>query len=114
MLIAKIMNKFYLTTPIFYINDVPHIGHAYVTVAADIIARYYKQKLGEENVFFLTGTDEHGAKVATAAKEAKKDPQEFADSIVPKFKDAWELLNINYDHFFRTTDPKHEKLVQII
>src|SRR3989344_5945810 len=108
------MNKFYITTPIYYINDIPHIGHAYTTVAADIIARYYKQKLGEKQVFFLTGTDEHGAKVATAAKEAGKDPKEFADSIVPQFESAWSLLNIKYSHFFRTTDQRHEKLVKEI
>lgn len=108
------MNKFYITTPIYYINDIPHIGHAYTTVAADIIARYFRQKLGEENIFFLTGTDEHGAKIATAAKEANQNPQEFADSIVPKFQEAWELLNISNNHFFRTTDPRHEKLVQEI
>jgi len=108
------MNKFYVTTPIYYINDVPHIGHAYTTVAADIIARYQKIKLGDENVFFLTGTDEHGAKIATAAKEAGKNPKEYADSVVPRFKEAWDLLNVKYDHFFRTTDKRHEKLVQEI
>jgi len=108
------MNKFYITTPIYYINDVPHIGHAYTTVAADIIARFYKQKLGGENVFFLTGTDEHGAKIATAAKEAGKNPKEYADSIVPKFEEAWKLLNIDYNYFFRTTDQRHEKLVSEI
>ena len=105
------MNKFYISTPIYYINDIPHIGHAYTTVAADVIARYYKQKIGDENVFFLTGTDEHGAKVATAAKSAGKDPKEFADSIIPKFENAWKSLNINYSHFFRTTDERHEKIV---
>lgn len=107
-------NKFYITTPIYYINDIPHIGHAYTTVAADIISRYYKQKLGDENVMLLTGTDEHGAKTAAAAKEIGVEPKEFADSIVPKFESAWESLNINYSHFFRTTDPRHEKLVQEI
>jgi methionyl-tRNA synthetase len=108
------MTKFYITTPIYYINDIPHIGHAYTTVAADILARFYKQKLGEENVFFLTGTDEHGAKIAQAAKEKNQNPKEYADSIVPKFEDAWKLLNVNYSHFFRTTDVRHEKLVQEI
>ncbi len=103
--------KFYISTPIYYINDIPHIGHAYTTVAADVIARHYKHKLGDKNVFFLTGTDEHGAKVAAAAKNAGKDPKEFADSIVPKFESAWKLLNIDYSHFFRTTDPRHEKIV---
>ncbi|MBI4098126.1 MAG: methionine--tRNA ligase [Candidatus Levybacteria bacterium] len=103
--------KFYITTPIYYINDIPHIGHAYTTLAADIVARYYKQKFGSDNVFFLTGTDEHGAKVASAAKDAGKEPKEFADSIVPKFQSAWKLLNIDYSYFFRTTDPRHEKKV---
>ncbi len=108
------MDKFYITTPIYYINDIPHIGHAYTTVAADIIARYYKLKLGNENVFFLTGTDEHGAKIAEAAKKNGKEPKELADSIVPQFKSAWKDLNVNYNHFFRTTDPRHEELVQKI
>jgi methionyl-tRNA synthetase len=103
--------KFYVTTPIYYVNDAPHIGSAYTTLAADIIARYYRQKLGKENVFFLTGTDEHGQKVAQSAKEAGLTPQKFADSVIPKFKDAWKLLNIGYDFFIRTTDPRHEKVV---
>lgn len=102
--------KFYVTTPIYYVNDAPHIGSAYTTLAADIIARYYRQKLGDKNVFFLTGTDEHGQKVAQSAKEAGLTPIKFADSVVPKFKDAWKLLNIDYDYFIRTTDPKHEKV----
>ena len=108
------MNKFYVTTPIYYINDIPHIGHAYTTVAADIVARYYQQKLGKENVFFLTGTDEHGAKIAAAAVKNNKNPKEYADSVVPKFKEAWKLLDINYSHFFRTTDIRHEELVSEI
>lgn len=102
--------KYYITTPIYYINDVPHIGHAYTTVAADVLARYHRKKGGE--VFFLTGTDEHGAKIAEAAAKAGKEPQEFADELVPKFQDAWKNLNISYDEFFRTTNPEHEKLVQ--
>lgn len=114
MLEEATMNKFYVTTPIYYINDIPHIGHAYTTVAADVIARYYKEKLGQENVLFLTGTDEHGAKIAEAAKKENKEPKAFADEIVPKFQEAWAELNINYSHFFRTTDPRHEKLVQEI
>lgn len=102
--------KFYVTTPIYYVNDAPHIGSAYTTLAADIIARYHRQRLGKENVFFLTGTDEHGQKIAQSAKEKNLSPKEFADSVVPKFKDAWKLLNIDYDYFIRTTDPKHEKV----
>ncbi len=102
--------KYYVTTPIYYVNDAPHIGSAYTTLAADILARYYRQKLGDENVFFLTGTDEHGQKIAQTAKEKGMSPKDFADSVVPKFKDAWKLLNISYDYFIRTTDPRHEKI----
>lgn len=103
-------NKFYITTPIYYVNDVPHAGHAYTTVAADILARYWKEKLGEKNVFFLTGTDEHGQKVAQAAQEKKLSPKEYADSISPRFQEAWDLLNIKPNYFIRTTDPRHEKV----
>lgn len=99
----------YITTPIYYVNDVPHIGHAYTTVAADTIARYWKQKLGANNVFFLTGTDEHGAKVAQSAEERGVTPKEYADQVSPRFQEAWDLLNIKYDYFIRTTDPNHEK-----
>ncbi len=102
--------KYYVTTPIYYVNDAPHIGSAYTTLAADVLARYYRQRLGDENVFFLTGTDEHGQKIAQSAKEKGLSPIEFADSVVPKFKDAWKLLNISYDYFIRTTDPRHEKI----
>ncbi len=102
--------KYYVTTPIYYVNDAPHIGSAYTTLAADILARYYRLKLGDKNVFFLTGTDEHGQKIAQSAKEKGLSPIEFADSVVPKFKEAWKLLNISYDYFIRTTDPRHEKI----
>jgi len=101
--------KYYITTPIYYINDIPHIGHAYTTIAADVLARYHRRK-GDE-VFFLTGTDEHGAKIAEAAEKAGKSPQDFADSLVPKFEQAWKAVNSSYDQFFRTTNPEHEKLV---
>ena len=104
------MTRFYITTPIYYVNDVPHIGHAYTTVAADVLARYHKQ-VGD-STFFLTGTDEHGVKVAQAAKEAGKDPKKYADAVVPRFQDAWKLLEIDYDYFIRTTDPRHEKIAQ--
>lgn len=102
--------KYYVTTPIYYVNDAPHIGSSYTTLAADIIARYYRDKLGKNNVFFLTGTDEHGQKIAEVAKKNNQTPLEFADSIVPKFKEAWKLLNIDYNYFIRTTDPRHEKV----
>ncbi len=104
--------KKYITTPIYYVNDVPHAGHAYTTLAADILTRYWKEKLGKENVFFLTGTDEHGQKVQQAAEKKGFSPKEFADSVVPRFQKAWELLNIQYDYFIRTTNPQHEKVVQ--
>lgn len=105
-------NKYYVTTPIYYVNDVPHIGHAFTTVVADILARYYQQKLGRDNVFFLTGTDEHGAKIAQAAKEANLKPKDYVDSVAPRFQEAWKTLNIKPDYFIRTTDPRHEKLAQ--
>ena len=102
--------KFYITTPIYYTNQAPHIGTAYTTVAADVLARYHR-KLGED-VFFLTGTDEHGENIAQAAEKAGKSPQEFVDEIAKKFKVAWTKLNIQYDDFIRTTDEKHKKGVE--
>lgn len=102
--------KFYVTTPIYYVNDVPHVGHAYTTIAADVLARHYKSK--GKDVYFLTGTDEHGAKIAEAAEKAGKKPQKFVDDLVPKFVKTWENLDIKYDEFFRTTNQKHEKIVQ--
>ena len=103
-------NKFYITTPIYYVNDIPHIGHAYTTVAADILARY--NRLKRNDVFFLTGTDEHGQKVEKAAREKGMAPKEHADSMVDNFKRIWEKLNIKYDAFIRTTDAEHIKTVQ--
>lgn len=103
--------KFYITTPIYYVNDKPHIGHAYTTVVADVLARFYRQKLGEENVYFLTGTDEHGAKIAEAADKAGIDPQKFTDNVAQEFKNAWQALDINYNGFIRTTDDNHKKTV---
>ena len=103
---------FYLTTPIYYPNDIPHVGHAYTTIAADILARWHRQK-GEE-VFFLTGTDEHGKKIEQAAKKQGKKPKEFADELVKKYKGDWRKLNINYDRFIRTTDEDHVKVVREI
>jgi methionyl-tRNA synthetase len=101
--------KFFITTPIYYINDVPHIGHTCTTVAADIIARLHKQ-IGEE-VFSLTGTDEHGQKVAESAEKENLSPQNYCDKISPRFENAWKDLNIGFDFFIRTTDPRHEKVV---
>lgn len=103
------MKKFFVTTPIYYINDVPHIGHTCTTIAADIIARLHRQK--GEDVFFLTGTDEHGQKVAESADKAGLSPREYCDSIAPRFESAWKNLNISNDYFIRTTDERHEKVV---
>jgi len=102
--------KFYITTPIYYVNDVPHIGHAYTTIAADVLARY-KRLMGFE-VWFLTGTDEHGQKIDIAAKEAGKSPQEHVDAVVKRFKAAWIKLNISNDDFIRTTEKRHMEVVQ--
>jgi len=102
--------KFYVTTPIYYVNDVPHIGHAYTTIAADILARYNRLK-GKE-VFFLTGTDEHGQKVEKAAQGKGLSPKEHADIMVENFKSLWSRLNISNDAFIRTTDPEHIITVQ--
>ncbi len=97
---------FYLTTPIYYVNSVPHLGTAYTTVAADALARY-RRMLGED-VFFLTGLDEHGQKVATAARENGLSPQEWVDSIAPRFREVWDLLEISNDDFIRTTEERHK------
>jgi methionyl-tRNA synthetase len=104
--------SFYITTPIYYVNDVPHIGHAYTTVIADAISRF--KKLAGCDVFFLTGTDEHGQKVEKAAAEKGMTPLELADRMVVRFKKLWQVLNISFDYFIRTTQPLHEKGVQKI
>ena len=101
---------YYLTTPIYYVNDVPHIGHAYTTIIADTIARY--SRLKGIDTFFLTGTDEHGQKIEEAAKKRGKSPKEYADEISAKFKELWDEFEISYDKFIRTTDPDHIKGVQ--
>ncbi len=97
--------SFYITTPIYYVNSVPHLGTAYTTIAADALARY-RRMLGDD-VFFLTGLDEHGQKVAQAAEEHGMSPQDWVDSIAPKFRDAWRMLDISNDDFIRTTEPRH-------
>lgn len=103
-------NTFYITTPIYYVNDVPHIGHAYTTVAADVLARYWR--LRGRDVMFLTGLDEHGQKVQQAAAKAGIDPQTHCDKLAPQFQDLWKRLNISNDAFIRTTDTPHKKVVQ--
>ncbi|MFA5339824.1 MAG: methionine--tRNA ligase [Candidatus Omnitrophota bacterium] len=106
------MKKFYVTTAIYYVNAKPHIGHCSESVSADTLARYHRLK-GEE-VFFLTGTDEHGQKVAKAAAEAGKSPKEFTDSVVKPSLELWKLLSISYDDFIRTTDERHIEVVQAV
>lgn len=104
--------KFYITTPIYYVNDSPHIGHAYTTVAADIIARY--KRLQGYDVFFLTGTDEHGQKVEQAAKKRNLDPQKHCDEFHLRFKELWKRLNISNNDFIRTTENRHKEVVRQI
>ena len=101
---------FFVTTPIYYVNDVPHIGHAYTTVAGDVLTRWHRQK-GEE-VFFLTGTDEHGEKILTAAQAHDRSPQEWTDHMVTTaWKPVWQALDIANDDFIRTTEARHEERV---
>jgi methionyl-tRNA synthetase len=101
---------FYITTPIYYVNATPHVGHAYTTIAADILARHRRQR-GEET-FFLTGTDEHGSNIARVAEEAGLDPKEFVDRNAATFMEMTRRINVSNDFFIRTTDERHEKLVQ--
>jgi len=102
--------SFYISTPIYYINDVPHLGHAYTEVAADFIARF--KRLQGFDVTFLTGTDEHGQKIAQAAEAKQMSPKEWADEIVPRWHESWKGLDISYDDFIRTTEARHEGPVQ--
>src|SRR4051812_2613343 len=104
------VGRFYVTTPIYYVNDAPHIGHAYTTVAADALARWHR--LVGDDVFFLTGTDEHGLKVAQSAEARGTSPQEWTDEISERFRDAWRLLHISNDDFIRTSEPRHHRSVQ--
>jgi len=103
-------DKFYITTPIYYVNDNPHIGHAYTMVAADVLAR--RQRMKGIDVFFLTGTDEHGAKIANAAKKAGKEPKDFVDELSAKFQLTADCLDITNNGFIRTTDKKHIEAVK--
>ena len=102
--------KFYLTTPLYYINSTPHIGHSYTNIAADTLARFHRQ-LGED-VYFLTGTDEHGQKIAKAAAEAGLKEKDFADKMVSVFVELWKSLDISYDDFIRTTEKRHTDTVK--
>lgn len=106
------MNKFYVTTPIYYVNDAPHIGHAYTTILADVLARYHR--VAGDEVFFLTGLDEHGQKVKQAAEKRGLSPQAHADDLAPRFLNLWKKLDIRHDDFIRTTEGRHKKAVQAV
>ena len=106
------MSKFYITTPIYYVNDKPHIGHAYTTILADVLSRYHRA--GGEEVFFLTGLDEHGQKVQQAAEKRGVAPKQHCDEMAPRFLELWEKLHISNDDFIRTTEDRHAKVVQDI
>lgn len=103
---------FYITTPIYYVNDVPHVGNAYTTIMADMIARY--EKLKGSNTYFLTGTDENATKVANAAVDNGSEPKAYVDKLAEQFKSVWKSLDIQYDDFIRTTEPRHVRVVQAI
>jgi methionyl-tRNA synthetase len=104
------MARYYVTTPIFYVNDAPHVGHAYCTVNADAVARWHR--LSGDETKFLTGTDEHGQKVAGAAEKNGVSPQEWTDRYSARFREAWDSLDVSYDDFIRTTEPRHFETVQ--
>lgn len=104
--------KFYITTPIYYVNAAPHIGHSYTNIAADTLARYMRIRLGNENVWFLTGTDEHGQKIQRAALAQGITPQAFVDKTIMQFKGLWGKLGISYNDFIRTTELRHINAVQ--
>ncbi len=108
--VERVSNSFYVTTPIYYVNDAPHIGHAYTTIHADVLARW--RRLHGDDVLFLTGTDEHGLKIQRAAEERGVTPLEWADTTSARFRAAWELLDISNDDFIRTTEPRHRISVQ--
>ena len=106
------MKPFYVTTPIYYVNDKPHIGHAYTTILADVLSRYHRNK--GRDVFFLTGLDEHGQKVQQAAEERGVEPKIHCDEMAPRFIELWDELHIQYDDFIRTTEKRHMDVVQNI
>jgi methionyl-tRNA synthetase len=108
------MKTMYLTTPIYYVNDVPHIGHAYCTLATDILARFWRTQLGAENVFFLTGIDENSQKTVDAAKKANLLIDKYLDGMAANWRGTWEKIGISFDDFIRTTEPRHKKTVQSI
>jgi len=107
-----VTKRYYITTPIYYVNDVPHIGHAYTTIAADVAARF--KRLAGYDTFFLTGTDEHGINVERAARQHGLSPQAWTDRIAGEFRALWAFLNISHDDFIRTTEPRHERVAAAV
>src|SRR5512141_1717223 len=107
---AESKDKFYITTPIYYVNARPHIGHTYTTVVCDAIAR--RQRMLGVDTFFLTGTDEHGQKIERSATAANKSPQQFTDEVSSEFQGLWDRMGITYDKFIRTTSDEHKRGVQ--
>ena len=105
-------SKFYVTTPIYYVNDKPHIGHAYTTILADVLASFHRS-MGDDT-YFLTGTDEHGQKVENAAAKNGISPQQHADETVVRFQELWKKLGITNDDFIRTTEARHKDVVREI
>src|ERR1700753_512751 len=101
---------YYLTTPIYYVTARPHIGHAYTTIVADVLAR--RHRLLGEDTFFLTGTDEHGQKIERSASAARPPPQPFADEVSAVFRTLWDRIGLTYDNSIRTTEPRHAAGVQ--
>ena len=109
------MPKLYFTTPIYYVNDVPHIGHAYCTLATDTLVRYWRRKIGAEHVFFLTGTDENSQKTVDAAKKAGKPIDEYLKDMADQWRTTWEEIGISFDDFIRTTEKRHtDKVLELI
>ena len=104
------MSRFYVTTPIYYVSDVPHIGHAYTTIVCDALARYHR--LRGDDTMFLTGTDEHGQKIARLAETAQVTPRHYADKFADAYRATWKALEVSNDDFIRTTDADHEAMVQ--
>src|ERR1700693_5147632 len=104
--------KYYITTPIYYVNGAPHLGHAYTSTAADALARF--KRLDGHDVFFLTGTDEHGQKVEAAARNAGIDPQTFTDQVSADFADMARRMNISFDDFARPPEPRHKAAAQAL
>jgi len=107
-----VSERFYVTTPIYYVNAAPHIGHAYTTIVADVLNRFHV--LSGMDTYFLTGTDEHGDKIVTAAEQSGESPKAYVDRISQMFRDLWPKLNISYNQFIRTTDPDHQETVRLI